>query len=249
MRGVDALVVPNPGESPVTERTPLDDSGADPVTIDLRIVVAEDGSATVEGTETYTGWDAAAGKHALERVDADGRRQAVEQSLARSFRDLQLTSLTLEGEGNPDAPLVMRWSFTSPAWAQPDSGWLVAAVPLFPARLAAQYAVRGSRETPLLLGDPQDTTVRVKVVPPPGWKATPRPRRAEGDQASYVREERAEGSALVREDRFLLRRGRIDPARYPAFAEVARAIDAAQEAPMLFERDDRALRRAEQEHR
>jgi hypothetical protein len=62
----------------------------------------------------------------------------------------------------------------------------------------------------------------------------------EAEQGGYVRAERAEGSALVREDRFVLRRGRIDPQRYPEFAELARAIDSAQEAPMLFERSPQA---------
>jgi hypothetical protein len=236
MRGVEALVIPAPGEEPRVELTPADGDGADPVKIELRVVVAEDGSATVDGSETYTGWDAAGGKHALERVDAAGRRQAVEQSLARSFRDLQLTSLAVEGEGDPDAPLVMRWSLTTPAWAHLDGGWLVAEVPLFPARLAAVYAPRGARETPLLLGDSQDVTMRVEVVPPPGWKAVPQPRKVESEQGSYLRAERSAGAALVREDRFVLHRARIDPVRYPAFAELARAIDAAQEAPIVFER-------------
>jgi hypothetical protein len=55
-----------------------------------------------------------------------------------------------------------------------------------------------------------------------------------GAFGSYGRTERREGSVAVRDDRLLLRRGRLNPAEYLDFARFAGNVDEAQALPMVF---------------
>jgi hypothetical protein len=234
LRGAEVIVLPAPGEEPIRSRLP-DDGGAEKRELELRIELRPDGSATAQGTERYRGYDAAAYKASLERVDAQQRRQAMEQTLGRSFRGARLESLAFEGEADPEAPLLVRWRLAVPAWARAEDGRLVVDAPVQPARLTARYAQRASRETPLLLPSSERTAMRLEVVPPPGYQAAPRPAAGlEGRFGSYRRQERAEAGRLVREDGYALERGRISPEEFAAFAAFAGSVDEAQGAPMVF---------------
>jgi hypothetical protein len=235
-RGAEALLVAAPGADAELVRTPAGD-GVDPRSIEATIAVAEDGSAIVEGTETYRGWEAAAAKATLERVDADERSQAVEQALAQSFRGVALEALAVEGEGDPAAPVVLRWRARVASFARFEGAHGAAELPLFPARLGAQYASRARRETPLLVATGEDATQRVTVSLPPGWRAVAQPREIDGAHGGLRRADLLRPDGLVREERFTLRRAWIDPAAYPTFAAFANELDAAQSAPLLFERE------------
>jgi hypothetical protein len=234
-RDAEVLVVAVPGGDAELARTPGGDP-ADPRSVDLEIALAADGSAVVEGVETYRGWEAAAAKAAIERIDAAGRAQAVEGALARSFRALTLESLAIEGEKEAGAPLVLRWRARVASWARLEGTRASAELPLFPARLGAQYAQRARRETPLLVASAEDETLRVRVALPPGWRAVPQPRALEAPHGALRREDRALPGELVREERFTLARARIAPDAYPGFAAFANAVDAAQAAPIVLER-------------
>jgi hypothetical protein len=234
-RGQEALVLAAPGADAELDRTP-EREPADPRDVDVRIAVAEDGSAVVDGVETYRGWEAAAAKAALERIDDAQRRQAVEGSLARSFRGAALEALAVDGEEDAASPLVLRWRARVPGWARLEDGRALVETPLFPARLGSHYASRARRETPLLVPGGEDARVRATVVPPAGFRALPRPREVVGAHGALRREERLDGAALVRDERFTLSRARIAPADYPGFAAFANAVDAAQAAPIVLER-------------
>lgn len=234
VRGTEAAVLPLPGEAPRTLPLPADD-GRERRSVELKVRISAGGDAEVEGTEHYVGFDAAAYKLGLERMDAQQRRQRMEQLLSRGFRGARLEALSEEGESDPEAPLTVRWRIAVPSWARVEPDGLVIDSPVLPPRLQARYAPLPARETPLLVASPERLSMRLEVTPPPGYRAVARPSQAlQGSHGSYARSERVEGGALVREDRFELVRGRVAPAAYADFASFAAAVDEAQGAPMLF---------------
>jgi hypothetical protein len=231
-RDAEALVLPRPGEALRLERTPAD-AGADGYEVELKIALDPLGDAVVEGAERFSGHEAAATKVALQSVDARQRRQVVEQGLSRSFRALALEEVTFEGEGRMEEPLVIRYRARVPGLAGGAAGRRVIDTVPYPARLAARFAPLAARETPLLVAGDERARLRIIVVPPPGAVPGPAPlREVVGAQGRFRREEWLEGGALVREDRLDLRRGRVAPAEYPAFARFAADVDEAQSAPM-----------------
>lgn len=234
LAGAPALVLPLPGEEPRRAQLPPADP-ADARTVALQVDLRAGGAAAVEGVEEYRGYEAGAYRSSLARVDANQRRQVVEQALARSFRGATLETLTFEGEPDLDAPLRVRWRILAPSWARAEDGKLVAEVPIQPPRLAARYAQRGNRETPLLISSPEELLSRIEVQVPPGVRPLPAPPvERTGPHGSYRREEKVEGGKLVRTDRYRLERGRIAPADFPAFLAFAMGVDGAHAAPMVF---------------
>jgi len=236
LRGADALVLPGPGEAARRARTP-DDDGTDRRLMRVRIAFDEGGGAIAEGEERYGGFEGAALRGQLEHLDAQARRQAVEQVLSRSFRSPALTALEVDGEKDLDAPLVLRWRARVESWARVDGSRAIADVPLFPTHLGARFVQRAARESPLLVSATEASSLAVEVVPPPGWRPAPRERSEVRSRfGRYERVERDVGGALRRSDEYDLARGRIAPGDYTAFATHAAAVDAAGEAPMVFER-------------
>jgi len=231
-RDSEAIILPRPGEPLRRERTPAAPA-ADRNDVLLRIQVDASGDATVEGTETYAGFDGAGAKVALEQLDETGRRRALEQALSRSFRSLQVEEVRIEGERKLGEPLVIRYRARVSGLARPSGGRLtVDAIP-YPARLATRYAPMASRESPLLLGADESATLRIEVTPPPGAAPAANPATgATAPQGSFTRTERVEGGRLVREDQLDIRRARIPVEAYPDFARFAAAVDEAQGLPM-----------------
>ena len=231
-RDAEALVLPRPGESLRRERTPAA-AGVDRSDVLLRIQVDPGGDATIEGTETYAGFEGAGAKVALEQLDETGRRRALEQALSRSFRSLEVKEARFEGERKVGEPLVIRYRARVSGLARPSGGRLtVDAIP-YPARLAARFAPLAARESPLLLGADQTVTLRIEVTPPPGATPLANPVvTASAPQGRFTREERVLSGKLVREDRLELRRARIPVDAYPEFARFAAAVDEAQGLPL-----------------
>lgn len=230
-RGCEALVLPGPGEAPEVARTPQGDGEGREAT--LRIALDRDGGAAIEGEERYLGFDGAAARAALERLDAPARKQAVEQSLARSFRGLALESLEVEGERRADGPLTLRWRARAPSVAHLADGHATAEATVYPLRLGARFVQRAARSTPLLVAVEERGTLRLEVTLPPG--AEPPPGLTQDVKTrfgAYRRSERWNGKTLVREERFELERGRIGPEAYPEFVRFAAAVDEAQGQPM-----------------
>jgi hypothetical protein len=195
--------------------------------------VDADGDATIEGTETYAGFDGAGAKVALEPLDESGRRRALEHALSRSFRSLEVKEVQFDGERKVGEPLVIRYRARVSGLARPTAGRLIVDAIPYPARLASRFAPQASRESPLLLGSGEATSMRIEVTPPPGAMPLANPAlRVTAPQGSFVREERVENGMLIREDRLDLRRARIPVDADPDFARFAAAVDEAQGLPL-----------------
>jgi hypothetical protein len=231
-RDAEVLVLPRPGEPLRRERTPALPA-PDRSEVLLRIQVDAGGDATIEGVETYQGFEGAGAKVAIEQLDETGRRRALEQALSRSFRSLQLEELRFEGEREIGSPFVIRFRARVAGLARTSGGRLVVDDVPYPSRLVARFAPLAARETPLLIGVEDRSSLRIEVTPPPG--ETPvagAPVTVEAPQGSYTREERIEGGKLVRQDRLELRRSRVAVAEYAEFARFAAAVDEAQALPL-----------------
>ena len=174
-------------------------------------------------------------KGAIERLDASERRQLVEQMLARTFRGLSLAAVEIVGEQDRSAPFTLRWRGTVGALARAANGGLVLDAAIEPARLGPRYVQVAARTTPLLVPLPETVEQRIEVVGPEGFRPEPAPAGAvDGPFGSFARTERADGRTLVREERLVLRRGRIAPERYGEFAAFAGAVDDLQRRPASF---------------
>jgi hypothetical protein len=235
-RGVEALVLPAPGEQVQVTTTPPDDR-ANRRIVTVRVALEADGGASVEGTDRYGGFEAAGLRSALEQMDAQSLRQALERALAGSFGSVRLTSVDVEGERDVDRPLVLRWRARARHWARVEDGRVVVDTPVVPARLGARFLQRATRETPILIGASERSTLALEVVPPPGFTPTPAaPCEIASRYGRYRRTETSESGGILRREEYDLERGRVAPTEVAAFSAFAASVDGAQEAPVVFTR-------------
>ncbi|HEY6101552.1 MAG TPA: hypothetical protein VIW03_19090, partial [Anaeromyxobacter sp.] len=230
---VEALLLPEPGEALEVVRTPARTRVEERREVVVRIDLAADGSAEIEGEDRYHGAAGAAAKSAVERLDASERRQLIESMLARSFRGVELTEAAMLGEDDPEGPLVVRWRGRVPRLARAlgpgGAGGLVIDAPVLPSRLGARFVQMAVRTAPLLLQIPERLAQRVEIRAPEGLvPVAGGPRTIASPFGAFSRTETVDGRTLVREHRLDLSRGRIAPERYPDFAAFAASVDGSE---------------------
>src|SRR3989442_12536582 len=99
LRGQDGWVVPEPGEGPEYIRRPQTLPGQrDGRSLQMELTLDPEGVASGTGRDEHQGFEAASLKDALERLDGEQRKQAVESMLGRGLRGVALESLAIERE-------------------------------------------------------------------------------------------------------------------------------------------------------
>lgn len=231
----EALVLPQPGEPLEVARTPAQAAVPSGRSSAVRIVLDADGTAVVEGTDRYRGHTGGEVRGALERFDAAMRRRIFEQSVAGTFRGGSLEALELKGADDRERDLEVVYRARVPGFARREAGGLVLEAPILPARLREAYVGVAERKLPLLVAPQDPLAQRVELVAPAGLTLRPAPEvTLDTRWGRYVRKERLEAGALVREERIELARGRIAPADYPDFARFVTEIDSVQGAPIVI---------------
>jgi tetratricopeptide (TPR) repeat protein len=235
-RGQDAWTLPEPGEEPQNLRTPSalpEQMDGRTVSIDLRLEA--DGSAAGTARDEHRGFEAASLKDALERLDREQRKQAVESMLGRGLRGLTLETLTTEREAELGGTAALV-ALIHAQLARPDGDQLFVPASLVPQRLARRWAPKAERTVTLLVDASELTSVRCVLALPRNLKikAPPQPIALRTPFGEYRWSAREEGGKLVLEESLSLPQQRVTPADYGAFAAFARAIDEAQSQELLL---------------
>ena len=230
VRGQDAWVLPEPGEEPAYVRLPQALPGErDGRELGMELALDAEGTASGTGRDEHFGFEAASLKDALERLDRDQRKQAVEAMLGRGLRGVTLESLAAEGETDLGGPATLVYGLRVPL-ARRDGAQLFLPASLVPARLARRWLQTAERRVPLLIDSPEVLTQRIALQLPSGrsLRAAPKPVSLSTPFGSYSWAARQEGTKLVIEESLSIPQQRVLPDRYAAFAAFARDVDQAQ---------------------
>ena len=230
VRGQDGWVVPEPGEAPVRVQLPASlPEGKDGRVISIEVALSPDGSAQGTGRDEHRGFEAAGLKDALERMDSDQRKQAVEAMLGRGLRGVALEKLSAEHEGDVGGTATLVYSLRAQI-ARKDSAQLFAPATLLPARLVRRWASKADRTTALLVDAPEDETVHAVLALPAALHLRDAPAAVALDTpfGSFHWSAREEGGRLVLDESLRIPQQRIAPAQYAEFVAFAKAVDEAQ---------------------
>jgi hypothetical protein len=229
--GQDAWVLPEPGEAPVRLRVPAQLPGQrDGRKVSLTLVLAKDGSANGTGRDEHEGYEAAGLKDALERMDPDQRKQAVEAMLGRGLHGVTLDKLATEHETDVGGTAALVYSLHTQL-ARQDGDSLFAPASVLPERLGRRWASKAERTLPLLIDASEKLSTSARIALPAGLhlKDAPAPRTLETPFGSYRWSAREEAGQLLLEESLSLPLQRIEPGRYKDFAAFTTAVDDAQE--------------------
>jgi hypothetical protein len=237
-RGQPGWALPEPGEEPLELRTPERLPGQqDGRAVSLELQLDAEGAATGTGRDEHRGFEAASLKDALERLDRDQRKQAVEAMLGRGLRDLSLETLATERESELGGPATLVYGLRVQL-ARRDGEKLFVPSSLLPSRLGRRWAAKAERKVPLLIDSPEILSVKASVALPKDrrLRGTPQPVALSTPFGQYRWSVREEGGKLVIEESLELPQQRVAPAKYADFIAFARAVDEAQSQELIVAR-------------
>ena len=230
VRGQDGWVLPEPGEEPAHIRLPESLPGQqDGRRLDLSLALDAEGGATGAGRDEHGGFEAAALKDALDRLDPDQRKQAVEAMLGRGLRGITLESLSAERETELGGTATLVYGLRLQLGRR-DGSQLLVPGSLVPSRLARRWLQTAERQVTLLIDAPELLAQRVSIALPKGssLKGAPRPVSISTPFGAFSWSARQEGGKVLIEESISIPQQRVRPERYAAFAAFARDVDQAQ---------------------
>ena len=238
LSAAEATVLPEPGESVTTTRTPPLSSG-DGRTVAYDLALSKDGALSGSAMETYRGFDSAGAAEALESMDPDRRRQAIESSLARTFRGAVLDELSADEANTPGMDTVLRYRFHASGFARVGPrGALTFPTSFSPAHLGRRFVERAVRQTPLLLDSSDRVRVTVRLALAPGMAARPRPpASAQLAFATFSSRAATEPGRVTLDEELSMNPARVPPEAWPKFKAFAAAVDEAQGAELTVAPD------------
>jgi tetratricopeptide (TPR) repeat protein len=237
VRGMEAWVVPEPGEEPVAIKVPqsLPDE-RDGRSLSLELTLDQNGDASGTGRDEHFGFEAASLKDALERLDRDQRKQGVESMLGRGLHGVTLETLNSEHENELGGPAALIYTLKTPL-ARKDGARLFVPQSVAPGRLVRRWVQLAERTLPLLLDSPEQMTTHVAVTLPKGMHLRPgfKPARISTRFGRYTFDAREEGGTLVMDETLEVPAQRVAPSAYAEFVKFATAVDDAQSSELVVE--------------
>lgn len=223
-RGMPAYLL----DAGAPKKTQLPSDGAvDRLAYVGNMTLAGDGSADFEVVRRFEGKYAAQLRGGLEQVPERQLRDVLESRvLGSDLKGARLASYDIQRRDDLDAPLGLAMKGSVSQLAHP-AGRGLSLPPPFTPRLSS-IASLPTRQTPLLVREALDRTIRIEIRLPKGAKvALPKPTRLVEGPRSVVVSDRIEGQTLVLEREISLSAGRIQPNDYAGFADFIQHADEA----------------------
>ena len=234
-RGAKVLIVRADGAR--TARIPFPEPEANTLRDEIRVdLTAGEGAAVTLVRRPMGRWDP---RHRQRFTgNATQRSEEVERFLTSMFGAL-LAPPSLDPVDFEDLtrPLELRFQAQVQEVARPAQGGYELPTTFDPLNLLVDLASEPERKTDLLLDVPWVRDTRIEYLLGEGRRVVdpPEPIELETEDAAYRRVVEPSEAGVVVSERFTLRTHRIPLERYPAFRELCRAVDAAQDAALRVE--------------
>jgi tetratricopeptide (TPR) repeat protein len=207
---------------------------ADGVNLDGKAYLKDDGSATVEITQSYFGRMGIALRAVFDKVAESKRTEFVEtRLLANNLPGARLKEMKIENKDALDMPLVLKLKADIPALARPGGSGRLVLKELFAVDIA-QIASLPQRQTPLLLATSSHVEVNFVVVTPTNMRlpASLPGGELRNDDRSVIVKDSVEGNAIRLSRVVDIPAGRVQPG-----ADYAKFIAFTQQADQLLARE------------
>ena len=206
---------------------------ADGVLLEGKAVLKDDGSATVEMSQSYVGRMGIGLRSVFDRVPESKRNEFVEtRLLAANLPGARLRELKIENAEDLGAPLVLRMRAEVPQIARRVGNRTVLKA-LFPVNIA-QVASLATRQTPLLLATSSHVEVKFQIIAPEALAlpaTIPGGELRDGDRSIIVTDA-VEGHSVMLRRVVDIPAGRVQPG-----AEYAKFVAFTQAADLLLEKE------------
>ena len=204
--------------------------------VDLALALAPDGSARLEGAQTYVGAAAASARAGYQSPGT--RTDRFEKALRARFPGLHLRESRFEGLDAREQPVRAHFEADVPQAATPD-GERLRLLGSSMQRLVPALASLTERHYPVELDGTSRFEEHRAVTPPRGWRVEQLPAGGQVDSPFGVlsRTVHVRDGVVHVDTTFELRVGRVSVADYPAFRRWAERADALLRQPIELRED------------
>jgi hypothetical protein len=207
--------------------------GADGVRLEGRAVMRDDGSASVDLTESYFGRMGMGLRSIFDRVPEGKRAELVEtRLLGPNLPGARLRDMHVENAADLGSPLVLKIKADVPQLARTAGNRMIVKA-LFPVNIA-QVASLAERQTPLLLASSSHVEVNFEILAPKNSELPamlPGGELRDGDRSVVVKDA-VEGRSILLVRTVDIPAGRVQPG-----PEYARFVNFTRGADQLLERE------------
>jgi hypothetical protein len=193
------------------------------------IRVAADGSATLDGKESFGGSRAASVRRRYN--DEATRQELLEKDFSKSFSGAKVESVKFSPLDDLAVDVWYQFSSTLPQWGQSKGQHTIVPISLYPQELARAYAPTLERVYDIVLDAPWRTTNRMRFVLAPGLQRGSLPKSVRIDSPFLFFDQHIEPSpdGFVVEETTELRQRRIPQQDYQQFRRDCLQADAAMQ--------------------
>jgi transglutaminase superfamily protein len=197
------------------------------VDTEFEVALGPDGAAAVTGRSRITGAQAPQYRRAY--LSEHERRAQLEKAFNRTFPGLRVREVKVSDLTRLEDDVAMTFALEAPRYAQRDGTGLRFTPFGSAGGYVEAYASLSTRRHDLVLGEPMRNRFAYAFLLPAGWKAVevPEDAAADGPDAAFEVRHRVEGRTVRVEGHVTFKTGRVPAARYPAFRELAAALDRA----------------------
>ncbi|NUN13029.1 MAG: DUF3857 domain-containing protein [Myxococcales bacterium] len=201
-------------------------------TIMIGAYLSNKGELTGHVEERQRGATALASRHFLAQSDRESILSAIQTRLSLSFPLVTVDDFEVLGLHEPEQPLIVRYSFVSPAAKQGGGDIRELEFRVFPEELGKNYAPLPERSTPLWINTTaiQDIVLHLTAEPPLQFEETPKSTSFHNplstlDLTVERKPATKEGDTLVIRKRLRLRAQIVEPESYELLKSTASRID------------------------
>jgi hypothetical protein len=211
------------------------DGAQDSIHYEGDVVLAKDGSASLELVQRFSGKYAVRLRKGLAELPENRVHDVLEsQVLGRMLRGARLKGYRIEHQDDLDQPLVMRLSATLSTFAEVRAGKLMISPPFVPN--LSQLSTLPERQTPLLIAEASEQHVKLHIRVPAGSKGeATAPLLFENDGRKIAIQDRIAGDVLELSRQISIPAGRIQPQSYASFVDFTRRADSALSREIAFD--------------
>jgi hypothetical protein len=210
----------------------------DGVFFEGKALVREDGGASLEVVQRYSGRIGTQMRSVLDRIPPGQLRDFVETRLVgRNFSGARVRDVSIDDKDDLDKPVSIKVVADAPELVR-VSGSSASLKPVFPLKLA-QLAALPERQTPLLLGSSSHAEVLFRVTFPDAWRlpSSLAPGTVKDGERTVVVRDRVEGHVLTLDRKVEVPAGRVQPGtEYATFVRFTLAGDALLEREVAVNR-------------
>jgi tetratricopeptide (TPR) repeat protein len=213
-------------ENPRLSRLPDYPADYNQVWVDRSVTLNAEGAAEIDETLWFGGYMASFMRQIMESSDREGQKSLV-RSLLPATANAAISDLSFESPADLSQQPILRVKYSTPHYVNAVPGQLIGRVNVLDGLGGVTAVAEETREQPFRLRMPLDTSARIRIKAPEGFRISDTPERQTVQTAvlDAVRETSADADSLEMRIRLRRRTARLQPSSWANWRSTCQQVN------------------------